>query len=274
MRRFLISTLLGLFLFANPSYAASISTFSDIKNITNETEVLVNTSLSVNSQDGTEYFLRGVFFKPGTSDYCGYTWNGIDFFSGPYSTNSGWKNFYPSTIISSSWSGALKVKIDTKDSGCSQSGSYSFKVQRFTNSGSAVFDPQNELSFEVVIPTPTSTVAPTPTPIKTTPTKTIAQIPSAPAKVNTPSPLKPSKALLESEQVSPGSALVQTLTASSSSQIKAETPTPVKEEIAGISEKKPGGIWILISGFGILGAACGILLFQKYKKKKGVNYEE
>ncbi|MGE5041846.1 MAG: hypothetical protein ACM3IJ_03000 [Candidatus Levyibacteriota bacterium] len=274
MRRysFLLTPLFFLF-FSSIVYASSISTSANIKQITAETEIPVQTDLSINSQEGTNYFLRGVFFKPGTNDYCGYTWNGSSFFSGPYSGNSAWKNFYLASVANSSWSGTLKVKIDPVDSGCSTSGTYSFKVQRFTNSGSATFDSQNELSFEVTVPTPTSTTAPTPTQMKVTPTKIPMPTTYKPSKINSPTPLKPSSNLVEPPLVSSLSATEKALSVSSiSSQIKGELPTPVKEEIAGISEKKNNGAWILFLGFGILATACGILLFQKYRN--GIKKQE
>jgi len=129
-----------------------------------EQEYQVGLDLSINAPSGTVYYLRGVFYKQGTSNYCGYTWNGTSWFKGPYSTNEGWKNFYAVTISSSSASTILKAKLDSDDNDCRDSGIYNFKVQRFTqNSGSGTFDSQNEQSINVILPTitPTFTVSPT-----------------------------------------------------------------------------------------------------------------
>ena len=41
-----------------------------------EQELTVPLELKIKSGDGTVYYLRGAFYKEGTSQYCGYTWNG------------------------------------------------------------------------------------------------------------------------------------------------------------------------------------------------------
>ncbi len=139
--------------------------------------------LNISADDGTTYYLRGVFYKAGTSDYCGYTWNGTSWFKGPYSVDEGWKNFLTVQVNSASWSGTLKAKLDTGNSGCSDSGDYRFKIQRFTAAGSPSFDSQNELALTVQIPTatPTPTQTPTPTsePTDIPPTSTPTPVPTS-----------------------------------------------------------------------------------------------
>lgn len=129
-------------------------------------EFSVNLTLNgVNIADNTKYYLRGVFFLPDSTNYCGITWNGSSWFSGPYSTGEGWKKFLAVTVASNSASVQLKAKIDTADSGCRASGSYNFKVQRFTEAGSATFDDQNiqTVVFSLPTPIPSPTVSPQPT---------------------------------------------------------------------------------------------------------------
>jgi hypothetical protein len=145
-----------------PVFASTLTLQSDKTSLlSNIEELSVKTSIQIDVDDDKKYYLRGVFFKPDSTNYCGYTWNGASWFSGPYSTNEGWVQFFPITIKSSSWSGEIKAKIDPSDSGCRESGDYHFKIQRFTESGSASFDSQKELVVNVIIPTVTPTVMPT-----------------------------------------------------------------------------------------------------------------
>ncbi len=159
-----------------------------------EEECSANILLTVSVSDGTVYYLRGVFYEPGTSNYCGYTWNGNAWFKGPYSSNEGWKNFLKVTVQSASWSGQLKAKLDTEDTGCKDSGIYNFKIQRFTQNGYGTFDSQNEQTVEVIIPTPTPTPTPTPEAESgaepaSTPTPTLTPTPT-PKLTLTPTPTK------------------------------------------------------------------------------------
>ncbi len=150
---------------------------SDIKDAD---DYSVSLEFSIEQADDTKYYLRGVFYKEGTSDYCGYTWNGSGWYKGPYTSGDGWKNFLPISIKNSTWSGILKSKIDTGDSGCRESGVYGFKIERFTESGSPNFDNQNEVRVNIMIPTPTHTPQPTHTPMPTDkPTPTVKPDPSA-----------------------------------------------------------------------------------------------
>lgn len=165
-------------------YAASITLTSDQTSLTGiDPEFTVQSSLSLNAPNGTEYYLRGVFYKHGTTNYCGYTWNGTTWFKGPYSTNESWKNFLKVSITDDAWKGELKAKLDTQESGCQESGTYGFKIQRFTAKSSAgTFDEQEEYLLTVLIPTPTPTAVPTPT-ATPTPTPTKIPIPTSDAGV-------------------------------------------------------------------------------------------
>ena len=161
--------------------AASMTLQSTQSELGLDQELLIQLSLSIQSSDSTNYYLRGMFFKDGASSYCGYTWSGSEWYKGPYSSNEGWKKLQKITIANNSWSGELKAKIDPEDSGCKESGAYKFKIQRYNeNSGSSTVDEQNEITFNITIPTqtptplPTSKPTPTSKPIPTTkPTTTI-----------------------------------------------------------------------------------------------------
>lgn len=144
-------------------------------------EYTVDAVLSIKARDGTGYYLRCAFFKEGDNDYCGYTWNGMEWYKGPVSSGEGWKSFMPVQISSDSASVRLKCKFDSTEKGCSTAGRYLFKIQRFTESGSASFDEQNYQELEVAVPTAIPTVIPSPVPSHT------------PKPTNTPKPPAPTK---------------------------------------------------------------------------------
>lgn len=171
-------------LFPGYTFAAASITLQSNQNFLQapDEEYEVNVSLSINQVDGTVYYLRGVFYKPGTIKYCGFTWNGSSWFNGPYSGDEGWKNLLPVTIQSDSWSGKIKARIDPGDNDCKNSDTYNFKVRRYNQvSGSSTFDDQQELavtvSFTVPSPSPTPTPTATPTP-PPSPTPTLSPTPA------------------------------------------------------------------------------------------------
>lgn len=282
MRLFLAIFFLFIFCMVFPSavFAASISLQSDTQALNQYSELSVNAFLSINSQDNTQYYLRGVFYREGTTNYCGVTWNGSSWFSGPYSTNEGWKNFLPISIFNASWSGTLKAKIDTADNGCKDSGSYRFKIQRFTGSGSGVYDPQNELVLVVSVPTPTFTPTPTPT-SSPTPTNKPTSTP-VPTKTPTPTPTVKASSPTITQKVQ--ETLAFSITPKKDKKqvggkvLAADTgsnsidPTPSETP----SDKKSGfPFWLVfvVAGLGILAIPCAILLFQYYKKQKEMDIQ-
>ena len=191
MRLFFVLFVLCLFVLTKPTFAATIDLSNGSPSTINDSslEYHINVNLSINASDGIIYYLRGVFYKAGTNDYCGYTWNNNSWFNGPYTTNEGWKNLLPVTISSNSASILLKAKLDPQDNHCNTSGDYRFKVKRYTTSGSGDFDPQTEQIITVLLPTPTPTQTPTPT---FTPTPTATPFPPTntpvPAATLTPTP--------------------------------------------------------------------------------------
>lgn len=170
--------IVALFIFmkicTSESMAASMMLQSAQSNLGMDQELSIQASLTIQTADSTNYYLRAMFFKDGTSSYCGYTWNGSEWFKGPYSSNEGWKKLQKITITNNSWNGELKAKIDPEDSGCKESGVYKLKIQRYNeNSGSSTVDEQNEIVLNITVPTQTPTPQPTskPTPTaKPTPT--------------------------------------------------------------------------------------------------------
>lgn len=249
-----------------------MSLSSSQSNLNAGDEFNVDVNFSISSADGTSYYLRGEFYKEGTSSYCGYTWNGNNWYNGPYS-NNGWEQLRPITIYQSSWSGQLKAKIDPSDSGCQSSGDYKFKILRYTSSGSSSSDDQNVLTVNLTIPTPTPTITPTPTSIKTpTPTPTTKTTPTptpTPIKSGfTPTPTKTSSAKDSNVQVIRGDG-GQVLGASSGGSTLTPTPTSPEVLIKGESTSTFfSPVTYIIGGLGILTAACGILLFRQWRKQR------
>lgn len=193
----------------------SASTF-----VSQDQELSIQVRLSIHASDGTPYYLRGVFSKDGTHNYCGYTWNGTDWFSGPYSSNEGWKNFLLVTIASDSAETILKAKLDREKKECQENGTYQFRVQRFiATSGSGTFDGQEPLVISVSLPTLTPTSLPTSSPIPipsltVTPKSTITQ---------KSKPIESDSTSAPSKSTSPLSKIPPSVT---------PTPTPVTESVA------------------------------------------
>ncbi len=248
--------------------AASFSLQSNQSAIGTGDEYTVNATLSISASDGTQYFLRGVFYQPGTSNYCGYTYNGSSYYNGPYTTNNGWQNVLPITVQNSSWSGTLKAKIDSSDSGCQSSGTYNFKIQRFTTSGSGTFDNQNEQTISVIIPTPTPTNSPTSIPAATSTPVPTTKITSSPTPIKSGPTPKPT--------LTPFPTVLSASTSSQTDDSGLSTEnTPTGEGlVAGISdERKPLGgfnpfaIALIVIGVGII-LTCGILFFREWKKSR------
>lgn len=266
-RNFVISSFIALCLiFPKNSLAASASLSSNQSQIGQGDEYTVTINLSVNVANGTNYFLRGTFYQTGTTNYCGYTYNGTDWYNGPYTTNSGWLKLFPITIGNSSWSGTLKAKLDTQDPGCNGSGTYNFKIERFTNSGNGTFDSQNEQSITVVIPTATLTPAPTstPTPPPATNTSFPTSIPTT--RSSATSTIKPSSIVATIPISLP---INPTITSASSevlgSSISA-TPTTITKKEKMKSQQNYSAILFFASGTLLL-TTCGILVYRKWKKR-------
>lgn len=265
----LSSFLTFLFLFSSSVFASGMVISSSQNSLNTNDEFNVGVSFTINTGDGTSYYLRGVFYKEGTSQYCGYTWNGNNWYNGPYS-NNGWEQLLPVTIYQSSWSGQLKAKVDSSDSGCQSSGEYKFRVQRYTTGGSSSFDDQNILTVNLTIPTPTPTSQPTPTPTKApTPTPTVKAV-----ATSTPTPLliKTTEEHTNTSQKINGNGEVLGVSSGKKSQSPSPTdePTPevlVKDESTGSAMFSPAVF--LIGGLGVITVGCGILLFREWRKQKG-----
>lgn len=258
---------------AGKANAASISytDFPSQPTFSHNDELSFRVKLSINTSNDTNYYLRGVFYKKDTNKYCGYTWNNSTFFKGPYTTNEGWKQFLKATIHDDAWEGEIKAKIDAEDNGCNSSGEYGFKVQRFTESGSANFDEQEERFFTFTIPTPTPTPMPTVTP---TPT-------NKPTKTSTPTPTEMTEGTPK-KSITPTNQTKKTATPSATTNNEQilgvneieKTPTVAEENINQVKKRSPAGKIIMVSGATLLASSCGILMYKKYRKEKDQKLQE
>lgn len=280
--------LLFFVFFCNTAFASSISSSTSQSEISHEQELTVQVSLSIQASNSTNYYLRGVFYKEGTSDYCGFTWNGNDWFAGPYSSNEGWKKFLKISIQENSWSGEIKAKIDPSDSGCKESGEYKFKIQRFNEtSGSSAFDDQNTLSVLIVIPSPTHsptpTVKPTSAPKPTSSPKPEATLKPSPTlkaqniqkkEITNPVPTQNiseehDQEIVEERVLGQKSDPNDFLLKATHSSILQISPTEIdtKNNAQENTKSQKSSAFLGGGGVAMLISSCGILVFKKLKEK-------
>lgn len=280
MRRF-FSIFLFFFLFLNlvhPAYAATVTTSvsSPAPPFSDTTEITVHTNLSISATDGTTYYLGGAVRK-GSSNYCGLTYNGNDWIS--YGSDG--NKFLKITIQDNKWEGDIKFKIDSSSSSCKDSGEYKFKVKRFTDN-SETFDDQTELSMSFNLPTPTPTNTPPPTPTPTpkptnTPTPTPSSTPTPTAKLSlTPTPKITSDPLTR-EGGSEAAVMQATSVDSGPTQgilgANANFSTNQSDMPTTTSQNYNWGALLIVMGIVLVTGACGILLYNNYRKEKEAQIE-
>lgn len=121
----------------SPSSSTSLTSSFTISNvptqINSDESFIANINLSLPTNPNTKFYLKGAFKKPDTSNYFGLTkvsssWMG--------NSNSYTDQLSITTDSAGNWSGNLEVKPDPFDSGYNGSGTYFFKVGRYSESGS------------------------------------------------------------------------------------------------------------------------------------------
>jgi len=123
------------FLLLPKNIFAALTFSSAPSQITEEQEFEVNVNITNLTQE-TPYFLRAVFYQPGTTNYFGYTWNGSDWYNGTPSPIDYTKFLSIQRDSSGNWSGTLKAKPDPASGKYSGPGLYEFKIGRYTSAGS------------------------------------------------------------------------------------------------------------------------------------------
>lgn len=111
------------------------------------------------------YYLKGAFFKSGSTNYFGKT-----YVAGNWIKNSQtYSSQLPITTDSSgNWTGSIEVTVDTDDSGFVGSGDYLFKVRLYNSSGSSpawsneatITITSVQVQTEETVPTKTKTETP------------------------------------------------------------------------------------------------------------------
>lgn len=127
--------------------------------VTGNQEFDVAVSLSGLSASSV-YYLKGAFQKAGSTNYFGETLNGNTWIkTGTEKTSQ----LQITTDASGAWSGLIKSRADLTDTGFTGSGSYIYKVGRYTATGATVTW-SSEVSVEItldslqLIPTPTDSL--------------------------------------------------------------------------------------------------------------------
>lgn len=253
---------------------AATFTFSGAPSSINESDTfIVNVSLIVSGSSGNNYYIRGAFAPSSApSSYFGYTKNN----QGNWYSGSDKTQYYQITMDSSGqWSGSIEVKLDARDPAYQGSGTYNFKLGRYTASGTNPTWCNNETnpctiaSISVVAPTPTPTSTPTPT-LSPTPTPTSSPT-NTPTPTPTPTPTKtptPTPTLIKTPTPSPANSPTPAAFLVSSAlptSVLGESVSKDKESKVLGSSKNNIPIILITAGLISL-IACGILAFKTYKQ--------
>lgn len=134
---------------ANPNTVPSISSTINVTSNNNSSFTVSNVPVGISSDQmlnanvnlvlpsnpNTSYYLKGAFVSSGGSNYFGQTKVG-----GSWVKNStSYSSQLPITTDSSgNWNGNIVVMVDPLDSGYTGSGSYIFKVAKYSTSGSSL----------------------------------------------------------------------------------------------------------------------------------------
>lgn len=130
-------------------------------------------------EENSEYFIRGAFFPADTSKYFGFTLNNLGEWN---NSATAFTNFYK---IVGNQTAQIQFRFDEQSPHFSGSGTYNFKIGRYTPGGSLTWSEQNPAELLLVAPpTPTPTVTPQPS---FTPTPTGTPISSIQSPKNVPS---------------------------------------------------------------------------------------
>lgn len=98
----------------------------------------VSANLSLSGQAGSSYYLRAEFASVNpSSSYFGYTLNNAGVWYNGTPTPIDHTKYYKVTLDqNNSWSGTLNIKLDLASSAYKGTGTYNFKVARYTSGGS------------------------------------------------------------------------------------------------------------------------------------------
>ncbi len=223
--------------------------------------------------NGETIYIKGAFYQEGSASYFGYTKNGDNWIKNGDSTLN------QKSIQIGQWDGSIIAKSDFVDSGYKGEGGYKFKIgfYYFTSGGnlSSVNWSDNNLGINLNEPDPTPTSSPAPTP---TPTPTSSPT-STPTPTKTPTPARtPTPTIIPNTPTSKPSAtptskpLPTDVLGESTESGETVSPTDIPSADILISNETKNknnnlpNILMIIVGI-IFTAACGILIFLKWRKK-------
>ena len=235
-----------------PSPTSNKSTFlitSTSDSTEGNTPIAISVSIT-NLHANTQYFLKGAFFKDGSTNYFGQS-----LVSGNWvKENVSYTSQLPITAdAQGNWQGEIKLIPDFSDSGFTGTGTYQVKVGRYTAAGSGPTW-SNQIPLTIIAPDPTQTSNPSPSQPSNTTVNTSTNAHNPSSSTNKPSaPSSTSPVKIASLSALPRhEATVEGIATTSG--------IPLYEE----GEKKEDIQWILV-GVGIVCilAALGYTLFHQ-----------
>jgi len=229
---------------ATPSKSDNAFIIKDLPSeINSDQDFEISVFLSLPDKATTRFHLKGAFKKSDSSNYFGESFIGNSWIK----NNSSYSNqFRVETDKDGKWEGKIKVRPDIEDSGFDGTGSYVFKVGRYTDSGGGPTW-SNELGVKinaVNIPEPTKSGQPEEEPGE---------------EVESEDSLEESLT-----KAAPSRAYEIKIASVAGEATKSDNITP-KEEIRVLEEKRVN--WVLVFlGLGVVGGGAGYT-FYKFKKR-------
>lgn len=243
-----------LLLFPSQCQAArTVSISSGTTSLFGEQEAEIISSAS-GFTEGELIYIKGAFYKEGSTNYFGYTKNNDSWIKNGETTTS------QRQVKIGEWDGKLLAKSDFSDSGYQGEGEYRLKVGFYylTSSGnpSSVNWSSNSVLLSISEPDPTETPTPSPLPETNSPEPSLR--PSVTSQITITSPILLSKSVSLRPTKKPMKSLVL---AQASKDV--ENKETIKEEN---QLKYIPGILILLGSIFII--TCGILVYRKRRKEQ------
>lgn len=258
--------------------------FSSAQNaITDTEEMIISVSLDLSSSTANNtYYLRGAFYKEGTTQYFGFTINNQgEAYNGPFSDC---QKLYGITVdAEGNWTGEIKVKADPEDSAFEGSGDYLLKVSRYTTSCSNTWadtEPINVTITQTVFPSPSPSSASESNPSNSSstsssnsPSSTPKSSPKASSK-KSPSPSPKVLAAATNEPSKPQGSqppmIEDSISQVDPNQFNAPTPSPATQQ----PSKKVAGM-LVGSGAVLIGiSVAGFLYYKKQEEHPKIQKEK
>jgi hypothetical protein len=281
MRKAFFLICLFLVLFTPCAQASRKLVITSDKNFLLENQELTISASASGFSTGEKIYLKGSFYKDGSTNYFGYTKNGESWIR-----NSA-TSLDQRIVEIGVWDNLVLVKIDSSDSGFNGSGNYKFKLGYYyiTSGGniSSINWSENNLDIKLEGFTTTPTNIPTP---KTTAVKASAvSVKTTQQAIKAPTSSKASPTLSKSSNtvISPtlNKSNIKSVkipndsrTASQFASIKAiSEPEADKKEAQVLGAKDNGSdtnyLFSLLSG-SLFIAISGIIFVRRYILKKGI----